>query len=324
METIRLLLSHPQVTISRVYASKSAGKGFAEAYPAFLGLFEQVMAPMEDLVSEDADAVILALPHGQSMQTARKLVDSGYAGRIIDLGSDFRLKNTTEYEKYYSQEHSEPALLPGFVYGLSEWFTNDIRNAVHLANPGCFATAIQLGILPLVTEQVLDTVNITAITGSSGSGATASDTTHFSSRFGNMKAYKIFGHQHEGEIKQSIRTLSVWDGPLHFTPVSGPFVRGIWATINVRLTRDADLGSLFEQAYALKPFVRLTKGTPELKHVIGSNFTDIGWKQVGKDAVIIVAMDNLVKGAAGQAVQNMNLMFGWEETAGLLTPPIVL
>jgi N-acetyl-gamma-glutamyl-phosphate reductase len=324
METIRLLAGHPAFTLHHIYASKSAGKGFADAYPAFSGVFEKQMLPMEALDEDDADAMVLALPHGHSMAVVQKLVDRGYTGRIVDLGSDFRLKNTAEYEQYYGQEHAAPHLIPGFVYGLSEWFTADIKQAAHLANPGCFATAIQLALLPLVHDHLLDTVSITAITGSSGSGATASDTTHFSTRFGNMKAYKIFGHQHEGEIYQSIRSLSVWSGRLHFTPVSGPFVRGIWAAINVKLTRPADLQPVFEQAYALKPFVRVTKTAPELKHVIGSNFTDIGWKQQDLDAVIVVAMDNLVKGAAGQAVQNLNLMFGLDETAGLLTPPLVL
>lgn len=324
METIRLLLQHPHVTINRLYASKSAGKEFADAYPAFSGLIDSVMAPMETLESDESDVMILALPHGHSMAAVSSLLGRGYTGRIIDLGSDFRLQNTSDYERYYAQEHTAPAYLDGFVYGLADWFTSEIRNAVYVANPGCFATAIQLGVLPLVASQLVESMWITAITGSSGSGATASDTTHFSTRSGNMKAYKVFGHQHEGEILQTFKKASVWGGPLHFTPVSGSFVRGIWATIGVRLTQEADIGVHFQAAYYNKPFVRLTKHLPELKHVVGSNFTDIGWTQQGKDAVIVVAMDNLVKGAAGQAVQNLNLMSGWEETAGLLTPPLVL
>jgi N-acetyl-gamma-glutamyl-phosphate reductase len=204
------------------------------------------------------------------------------------------------------------------IYGLVDAFRDSIEGADFVANPGCFATAIQLGVKPLSDAGLVDQVFVTGVTGSSGSGATPSSTTHSSSRIGNLKAYKVFEHQHLDEVRHTVGV------PVHFVPVSGPFVRGIWITIQATLNQEADVDAIFAQAYASSPMVRLRQGMPELKPVIGTNFADIGWVAQGNHVVIGVAIDNLGKGAAGQALQNLNLMLGLPETTGLLTPPQLL
>lgn len=299
MEVLRIAISHPGISIIELYGASSAGKSIQELVPAFEGYYDLTIGDIATLTATKADAVILALPHGESSSIVEALLAKGYKGKIVDIGSDHRGD-------------------PRAVYGLVEAFREQIKGADFVANPGCFATAIQLGVKPLSDAGLVDQVFVTGVTGSSGSGATPSATTHSSTRIGNLKAYKVFEHQHLDEIHHTIGV------PVHFVPVSGPFVRGIWITIQATLKKESDVDAVFKKTYEFSPMVRLRNGLPELKPVIGTNFADIGWVVQGNHIVVGVAIDNLGKGAAGQALQNLNLMLGLPETTGLLTPPQLL
>jgi len=329
MEAIRILHGHPNVKLTRLYGSKSAGSAFSSQYKGMENLVDLPILPFDELASDPSDAIFLGLPHGKSAEAAKALFDAGYKGRIVDMSSDFRLKNSGDYEKWYGWTHPHPELIDRFVYGLTEWYRNDIRMADHVSNPGCFASAIQLGLLPFAKAGLVSACDVTGITGSSGSGASPSAGTHFSSRFGNVRAYKVYGHQHIGEVNQTLADqLGVGSSgtlpEVRFVPVSGPFVRGIWMTLTFALTAETHAGNLLEEEYYNAPLVRLQEGLPELKQVVGSAFTDIGWVQQGRQVVVGVAIDNLLKGAASQAVQNLNLMMDWPEETGLTFPPAIL
>ena len=324
MESIRYILMHPEFEIENIYGDSSAGKSIDEIYPAFSEIIDITIKPMADLALDKSDAVILALPHGLSAEAAYNLLKGGFKGKIIDIGSDFRLDSAADYQQWYNMKHPHPELLDQFVYGLPEFNRAEVRNSDYVANPGCFATAIQLGLIPLATSGLIDRVFVTGITGSSGSGAKASATTHFSTRNGNIKAYKVFAHQHLGEVGQNTTRLAGSSVPVHFTPVSGPVVRGIWLTLAGSINKTADITDAFESTYYNAPLVRMRSELPELKPVVGTAFSDIGWKQDREEFSVGVAIDNMGKGAAGQMIQNLNLMFDLPEETGLLNPGIIL
>jgi N-acetyl-gamma-glutamyl-phosphate reductase common form len=323
-ELVRLLLNHPLARIHRLYGASSAGESYSSIIPAFAGIVDQRVESLDDIKKEDADVLFLCLPHGESAAVVASLMKAGNKVAIIDLGSDFRFRNVSDYTKYYQREHPAAEYLGKFVYGLPEFNRSQIQDSRYVANPGCFATAIQLGILPLIQAGFAGDYHITGVTGSSGSGNKPSKTTHFSTRFGNMKPYKVLEHQHMGEVYQSVRQLTKVDPLIAFTPVSGPFVRGIWVNISIRNNHGLDAEEVYASAYYNAPFVRLGDEMPELKDVVGSNFADIGWASDGHSLVVSVVIDNLVKGASGQAIHNMNLMFDLPETTGLLTPGFIL
>lgn len=327
MEALRLLATHPGVQVNKLYGVKSAGKSFSALYPALDSVIDLEVSPWEQLATDDSEAVFLGLPHGKSAEAAHTLFAAGYKGRIIDMSSDFRLAAANDYDAWYGWTHPFPDLIDRFTYGLTEWSRAKVRHAEHISNPGCFATAMQMGLLPFVREGVLEYAVINGITGSSGSGASPSAGTHFSTRFGNVKAYKVYAHQHMAETRQTIHAMLSKGAPIpdvRFIPVSGPFVRGIWMTLALTLNQTLPVSELMEQAYYNAPLVRLREGLPELKAVVGTAFTDIGWVQDDRQVVVGVAIDNLMKGAASQAVQNLNLMMDWPEETGLMVPPIVL
>lgn len=324
MECIRYLLGHPQFTLGQCYGESSAGQTIDGIYPAFSQVVDRTILPFEHLMADTSDALVLALPHGMSAEVAHKLITGGYKGKIIDIGSDFRLKRTSDYRDWYRMEHPHPDLLKKFLYALPEFNRNAVKGHDYVANPGCFATAVQLAAIPLAQSGLVNDLYVTGLTGSSGSGAKASDTTHYTNRFGNLKAYKVFEHQHMGEIMQNLVQQSPHVPEIHFTPVSAPIVRGIWVTISGRLRESVSVAEMFEMTYYNAPLVRIRQGLPELKPVIGTAFADIGWKQKGDHFVVGVAIDNMGKGAAGQAIQNLNLMFDLEEDSGLIHPGIVL
>jgi len=336
MEAVRILHGHPNATITRLYGASSAGSSLPDHYKGMDSLVDLPISGFDELQTDSSDAIFLGLPHGKSAEVVQILLKAGYKGRILDMSSDFRLKSAEAYEKWYGWTHPCPENIPSFVYGLTEWFRSEIRLAGHITNPGCFATAMQLGLLPFVKEGLITSCDVTGITGSSGSGASPSAGTHFSSRFGNVKAYKVYRHQHIAEVMQSVAAVVSGDGKaggsadssglpdVRFVPVSGPFVRGIWMTLAMTLNEEAHAGNLLEEEYYNAPLVRLQEGLPELKQVAGSAFADIGWVQDGRNIVIGVAIDNLMKGAASQAVQNFNLMMDWPEETGLMFPPTIL
>lgn len=324
METIRFLLQHPYFEINKLYGSSSAGKRFDDVYPAFTEVLENEIQELDQVKQDTSDVIIIALPHGISASIIHEIVSAGFKGKIIDLGSDYRLKSAQDNLKWYNFENPYIELSQKFIYGLTEFNRSKIKNADYVANPGCFATALQMGLLPILAVDPLSEVHITGLTGSTGSGSEASATTHFSTRDGNLKAYKTFKHQHLGEVFQQIAYLGLPEIKVNFVPVSAPISRGIWITISGKSNTYLNLDEIFESTYYNAPLVRLRQLLPELKHVVGSAFTDIGWQQDGDSFVVGVAIDNIGKGAASQAIQNVNLMYDLPEETGLSNAGYVL
>jgi N-acetyl-gamma-glutamyl-phosphate reductase common form len=320
-ELLRILLVHPHAEVITVTANEHAGKPVGEVHRNLLGLtelnFEKVPDDLNKL--KELDCVFLALPHGQAMQIAPQLNSTS---KVIDLSGDFRLQDKDEFAEHYGQEHTAFEAQADFVYGLTETNREAIRGARLIANPGCFATSTLLGLAPLVANGVINgRVIVDAKTGSSGSGAKAAANTHHPQRMNSFYAYKPFTHQHVPEIEQELRRVGDWKTDLVFMTHSLPVSRGIFSSIYVE-TRDElsdeQLRSIFADFYRDAPFVRLVKGSPDINWVKTTNFCDLGFATRGRQIVVFSAIDNLVKGAAGQAVQNMNLMFGFDEKAGLM------
>ncbi len=284
------------------------------------GLTDLSFVPSTDDLSEigDVDIAFFALPHGQALQLIPKLPPNVKA---IDLSGDFRINDAAVFEQYYKQRHAGE-VQSGFVYGLTETNREAIRAAKYIANPGCFATATLLALSPMVSSGLLDgTIVVDAKTGSSGSGAKAAANTHHPQRMNSFYAYKPFTHQHVPEIAQHLRQAGDFKDQLVFMTHSLPVSRGIFASCymqtKVNLTNE-DVLNLFEHFYADSFFVRFAETSPDINWVKNTNFCDISVHSSGKNVVAFAALDNLVKGAAGQAVQNMNLMFGLDEKTGLV------
>jgi N-acetyl-gamma-glutamyl-phosphate reductase len=320
-ELLRLLLPHPHVELDFVTANEHAGKAVADVHRNLYGLTDrQFVSTPEDLSAlSNLDCVFLGLPHGQAMELVPRLPDSL---KVIDLSGDFRLRDRSEFELHYDREHTAMEMQAEFVYGLTETNRDAIRKAQRVANPGCFATATLLGLAPLVAGNLLDArVVVDAKTGSSGSGAKPAANTHHPQRMNSFYAYKPFTHQHVPEINQELRAVGDWTSELVFMTHSLPVSRGIFATIYAETTSEMseqDVHELFANYYRDAFFVRLVKGSPDINWVKTTNFCDIGFAVRGRQLVVFSALDNLVKGAAGQAIQNMNLMFGFDETTGLM------
>ena len=319
-ELLRILLFHPNVEVVFVTANEQAGKTVSEVHRNLNGLTKlSFTAAPEDLSTLNVECIFLALPHGQAMDVVPKLPSTVKA---IDLSGDFRLRNQEDFEKHYKQPHTAMSAQSDFVYGLTETNREAIKQARLIANPGCFATATLLGLAPLVANDLIaGRVIVDAKTGSSGSGAKAAANTHHPQRMNSFYAYKPFTHQHVPEIEQELRNVGDWTSELVFMTHSLPVSRGIFASIYVEAKKqlnEADFHSLFTEFYRKSFFVRTVKGSPDINWVKTTNFCDIGFAARGKQLVVFSAIDNLVKGAAGQAVQNMNLMLGLEETTGLM------
>ncbi|HZH33441.1 MAG TPA: N-acetyl-gamma-glutamyl-phosphate reductase [Pyrinomonadaceae bacterium] len=320
-ELLRILLFHPNVEIRLVTANEHAGKAVSEVHRNLYGLTDlQFETAPEDLSAlTDLDCAFFALPHGKAMEIAPQLPETV---KIIDLSGDFRLSDVDTFVQFYKQKHTAMDLQQKFVYGLTEMNREQIKSARLIANPGCFATATLLGIAPLVKNNLLNgRVIVDAKTGSSGSGAKPAANTHHPQRMNSFYAYKPFQHQHVPEIEQCLRSCGDWTSELVFMTHSLPVARGIFASIYVELKEEMTsvrLRDYYEKFYRDSFFVRLVQGSPDINWVKMTNFCDIGVAVNGKSAVIFSAIDNLVKGAAGQAVQNMNLMFGLEEKTSLI------
>jgi len=316
-ELLRILLFHPHVELVFVTANEQAGKPIGEVHRNLNGLIQlNFIKEPENL--DGVDCVFLALPHGQAMEIVPRLPGSVKA---IDLSGDFRLRDQLTFEKHYKQAHTAMSAQAEFVYGLTETNREAIRSARLIANPGCFATATLLGLAPLVARNLLNgRVIVDAKTGSSGSGAKAAANTHHPQRMNSFYAYKPFTHQHVPEIEQELEHVGDWTNELVFMTHSLPVARGIFASIYAETRNDfseEDLRKVFADYYHESFFVRLVQGSPDINWVKTTNFCDLGFAARGKQIVVFSAIDNLVKGAAGQAIQNMNLMFGLEETTGL-------
>jgi len=320
-ELLRILLMHPHVEIMLVTANEHAGKAVGEVHRNLYGLTELrfAAAPKEFESLADLDCLFLALPHGQALEIAPRVPAHI---KVIDLSGDFRLNSAEEFLQHYGHEQTAVDLQREFVYGLTETNREQIKRARLVSNPGCFATATLLGLVPLVRAGLLSgRVIVDAKTGSSGSGAKAAANTHHPQRMNSFYAYKPFTHQHVPEIEQELRRVGDWTGELVFMTHSLPVARGIFASIYAEtkdeLTTD-EVRVLFAEFYRDSFFVRLVNGSPDINPVKTTNFCDLGFAARGRQLVVFSAIDNLVKGAAGQAVQNMNLMFGLDEKIGLI------
>jgi N-acetyl-gamma-glutamyl-phosphate reductase len=316
-ELLRILSRHPAAAVA--VATSSGASSAPRALPALARMWNGAVVPLdaERLASlpAAADVVFLALPDTAAAELAPKLVASGV--RVIDLSGAFRLSDAGERKRWYPETHAVPE---GLAYGLTEHARDAVRGARLVANPGCYPTAALMALLPLKQAGLLVSgadVIVDAKSGVSGAGKTPTERTHFSEVHGSLSAYGVLAHRHGAEIEQG------FGGEVTFTPHLLPIDRGILETIYARVppgTTEEQLGEVFERAYASEPFIRLT-GTalPEIKHVAHTNFCDIGWRvSPSGRAVLISVIDNLLKGASGQAVQNMNVMLGVDERAGLL------
>lgn len=325
-ELLRILLFHPHAEVALVTANEHAGKAVSEVHRNLQSLTDLhfTSAPEDFEELGKLDCIFLALPHGQALDVVPRLP----AGvKAIDLSGDFRLGDAAEFEAHYGREHTAMNLQREFVYGLTEVNREAIKRARLISNPGCFATATLLALAPLASAGVLEgRIVVDAKTGSSGSGAKPAANTHHPQRSNSFYAYKPFTHQHVPEIEQTLRGIGAskgWANELVFMTHSLPVARGIFASIYAEmkaenpLTTD-DVAALFQDFYRDSFFVRLVKGSPDINWVKTTNFCDIGFAVRGRQIAVFSAIDNLVKGAAGQAVQNMNLMFGLDEKTGLM------
>jgi N-acetyl-gamma-glutamyl-phosphate reductase len=320
-ELLRILLQHPHAEVRFVTANEHAGKAVSDVHKNLLGLtdLQFVKAPESFESLNDLDCAFFALPHGQAMEIAPKLPASV---KVIDLSGDFRLSDSEVFAKHYGREQTAMDAQSQFVYGLTETNRAVIKSATRIANPGCFATATLLGMAPLVANSLLNCrVIVDAKTGSSGSGAKAAANTHHPQRSTSFYAYKPFTHQHVPEIEQELKSIGEWNNELIFMTHSLPVARGIFASIYCELKSEmsaADARAMFEEFYRDSFFIRFVDSSPDINWVKTTNFCDIGFASRGRQLVVFSAIDNLVKGAAGQAVQNMNLMFGLDEKTGLM------
>lgn len=327
-ELLRRLLIHPAVELARACADEHLGKALSAAQPHLEGWSELVYTPIPDEDDAPLDVLFLALPHQISWRVVQRL--RGTHTRIVDCSGAFRLKDPAVYTRHYGQPHPHPDLLEQFVYGLPEQQREQIRGARFVASPGCFATCIELGLLPLARAGVLHgTIDTVGITGSSGAGSVPLATTHHPSRAGNLRVYKPLSHPHAPEIEALLTSSGAREPRVNFVPVASPLVRGILATSLLRITGEhtqAQLDDWVDASYADAPFTRRPQSRlPEVVAVAGSNFAEValvaGPVENGSQTVTCVsALDNLMKGGAGQAIQNMNLMLGLDETLGLWDP----
>ena len=307
-ELIRLLIRHPYVAISFIHSRSNAGNAVSSVHQDLLG---ETDLQFTGELSNDIDVLFLCVGHGE----AKKFLEENVIGekiKVIDLSQDFRLTPNAQLQAR------------NFIYGLPELNKDEIPSASNIANPGCFATAIQLGLLPLAQAGILDEVYTTGITGSTGAGQGLSSTSHFSWRANNIQAYKTLTHQHLKEINQSLRQLGAAAATqINFVPWRGDFTRGIF--ISSMITCDwkmEELNELYESFYENAPFTHVSRQEIFLKQVVNTNKCVIHLEKVGSKLVVHSAIDNLLKGASGQAVQNMNLLFGLDECAGLNLKPI--
>ena len=321
VELLRILARHPESDVRVITSRTEVGTRVADMFPSLRGVLDLEFAHPEKAGLDHCDVVFFATPHGVAMSHAPALVKAGV--KVIDLAADFRLQDLTQWKKWYQQDHTAKELLVESVYGLPEMFRDRIRDARVIGNPGCYATAVQLGFLPLVEAGVVDFSSLIADakSGVSGAGKKADLGILFSEVSDSFRAYGVAGHRHHPEMVAGLADKSDGDIGLLFVPHLIPSIRGIHATLYGQLTSEADVQSLYEERYKDEPFVDVMPGGshPDTRSVRGSNMCRIAIHRPGggNKVVVLVVIDNLVKGASGQAVQNMNIMFGLEEKAGL-------
>ena len=324
VELLRILAQHPQAELRVITSRKEAGTPVAAMFPSLRGRVDLAFTAPDASALRGCDVVFFATPHGVAMNEARALLDAG--AKVIDLSADFRMQDLAEWERWYKHKHTAPELVREAVYGLCEINREKIKKARLVGNPGCYPTAIQLGFLPLLEAGVIDPLHLIADakSGVSGAGRKAELSLAFSEASDNFSAYNIAGHRHRPEIRESLASATKRDIGLVFTPHLLPVIRGIFATLYGRITKEADFQSLFEKRYANEPFVDVMPpgSLPDTRSVRAANTCRIAVHRppegTRSDTVVVLSViDNLTKGASGQAVQNMNLMFGLPEATGI-------
>jgi len=330
VELIRFLIGHPKVQITSVISSSSSGERLSDGFPHLTEINTDTLdAVVIPLIADKADVVFTATPHGVSAKLVPQLLEAGL--KVIDLSGDFRLKDGAVYEKWYKHAPADEALLAQAVYGLSEVFGDQVEGIDFVSNPGCYPTATLLGLIPAVAAGWIDpkSIIIDAKSGVSGAGRGTSLMAHYAEINENFKAYKVNKHQHTPEIEQVLSQVAGEPVTVTFTTHMVPMTRGIMSTMYATLNgthTEAELVELYRQYYEGRRFVRVREAGvwPATKEVYGSNYCDIGFsvdERTGRITIISV-IDNIVKGAAGQAIQNLNIMMGWDETLGLSLTPV--
>jgi len=322
VEVLQILAKHRGVKVEKVFANSSTGKRVEEVFPRLASRISATYEPYSTDAACTSDIVFIALPSGEAMNIVPDLLAKGK--RVIDLGGDFRLRNAAEYERFYKREHKAPNLLSESVYGLPEWNRDKIKSASLVANPGCYPTSIILPLAPLLKEGLLEPtgISVSSMSGVSGAGRSSSLELSFAEVNETVRAYKVGVHQHTPEIIGALNSISSKTINITFVPHLLPVTRGIITTAFAHLAQPLDehtVQKTYEKYYTGEPFIRFSS-TPEIKNVNYTNFIDIGFRLSpdNNQLIMLSAIDNLIKGAAGQAVQNMNLMFGFKETEGLL------
>ncbi len=326
VELLRLLSVRSDIEIVFVSSRAQAGTRIDDLFPSLRGFVDLTFSDPDDVADAACDLVFYATPNGTAMKQAPTLLDKGT--KVVDLSADFRLQDISVWEKWYGMKHSCPSLVADAAYGLPEVHRETIRNAQLVANPGCYPTTVQLGFLPLLEAGIVqcDSLIADAKSGITGAGRSAAVPTLLAEASDSFKAYAVPGHRHLPEIEQGLRGMTSNDVDLTFTPHLLPIIRGIHSTLYARLTSDVDLQQLFEDRYRDEPFVDVMPAGshPETRSVRGVNVCRLAvHRPQGRNTAVVLAVeDNLVKGAAGQAIQNMNLMLGLPETAGLVSPAL--
>ncbi len=320
-ESIRILLAHPDARCVYLTALPEECGPLDEVFPLFTGRCNLPIEPLDlDKLANVADVALCCLPHRVSMQFVPKLLDAQV--KVIDFSADYRLKDVNIYEQFYGVKHTDQANIERAVFGLPELFRSQIQNATLVANPGCYPTGAILAIAPLLKENLVETdsIIVNAVTGITGAGRNPSPKFHFPNMNENLFPYGIGTHRHMPEIEQIASHLADAKVTVLFQPHAGPFDRGILSTVYCRPKRkvsDRQLSTLYRDSYANEPFVQVLSQPPDVKNVAGTNYCHVFATVVKNTVVVFSAIDNLVKGAAGQAIQNMNIVFGLEETLGL-------
>ncbi len=310
---------HPEISDYTVYGHNSSGKHLSDLFPEFDNIIQNNEISSIDLLGEH-DLYFIALPHGEALNFVPQLISAGK--KVIDIGGDYRLDSKEEYELWYGKKHTSPDLLKSKVYGLADYQRQDYSTTNLIANPGCYPTATLLGLLPFIdsfSEEIL-TVSTVAYSGTSGAGKNPKQELMLSEMDGNVSAYNLNNHRHQPEIIQMMNIFG-FDSPYSFSTHLLPIAVGIYATTSIHLNRavsQEDILRKYKSFYSESPFVRLRNIPPQLKWVVGTNFCDINISIKDKILIITSAIDNLIKGASGQAIQNMNLLLGLDETMGLL------
>ncbi|MBI3285895.1 MAG: N-acetyl-gamma-glutamyl-phosphate reductase [Burkholderiales bacterium] len=330
VELLRLLATHPQVQLTAITSRKEDGLPVADMYPSLRGRVDIAFSAPDKAKLNECDVVFFATPHGVAMAQAPELLAAGV--KLIDLAADFRLQDVSQFEKWYGMPHSCPQILEQAVYGLPELNRAAIKSAQVIGNPGCYPTTMQLGFYPLLKAGVVDTANLIADckSGVSGAGRKAEIGILFSEASDNFKAYGVSGHRHTPETVAQLQRMTSEKVGLLFTPHLAPMIRGMHSTLYARLSQDignAELQALFEDAYRDEPFVDVLPfgSHPETRSTRASNMLRLALHRPdnGNTVIVLVVQDNLVKGSSGQAVQCMNLMFGLDETTGLMQVPVL-